>query len=499
MVVTIIAVMILILVIGGLRVHSLMASSFNNIEQIDNTLQTSADLLRAQLDEETGVRGYVATGNSAFLEPYTAAKILFPQRAAVLRTQLRSTEDGNSNAAFDDLLKKHDHWETLVERGILPNGPSRWAMVRHAIQQQFSGKLLVDSIRADFADIDAVLAQQRRAIISSTRASIDTVATFLFVSTLSFIFVGGIALRYQMQLMQRLEAARMRSREIQHELKTKQHVADLLQEALSQRPLPELPTVRFSATYVPATEQSKVGGDWYDAIELSHNRVLFIIGDVAGHGIEAAVGMSRARQAFIGSALKNPDPAHVLSSVNRELNLQGSPMVTAVCGVADSERYEFIYATAGHPPPLLVEPGQKPRFLQCGGLPLGVLPKAEYQTRVVQTVPGSMVVLYTDGAVEHSHDVLTGEALLIEAASLCHDDQSVDPATAMHKTIFADRPAGDDVAILTMGFTNELKTGMTISAEHLRTSFSGHIARMPYGVGKADAGINTSQYGLRAA
>ena len=494
-----IILMVVVLLFGGLRVHGLIVESFHNIDSIDNTLQASSGLLRTQLDEETGIRGYAATGNTVFLEPFVAARIDFPKRAADLQTRLHELRDTNAGNALADLVIAHARWEKLVANSVLRNTPSRLRVARYSLQVQYEGKLLVDRIRSDFDDIDNVLTRNRRAIIASTRRSIDTIAVFVFGSILSFMAIGGFVVRHQFLLSRRLESVRIRAREIQSELNTKHHIAEVLQEALSQRPLPALPSVRFSATYVPASEQSKVGGDWYDAIELSHNRVLFVIGDVAGHGIEAAVGMSRARQAFIGSALKNPDPAHVLASVNAELNAQGSPMVTAVCGVADSDRYEFIYATAGHPPPLLMEPGHKPRLLQCGGLPLGVLPHAEYHTKVVQTVPGAMVVLYTDGAVEHSHDVLSGEAQLIQAAEHCRDNENVDPATAMHEAIFSGRAAGDDVAILTMGFTSELKTGMTISAEHLRNSFSGRISRKSSPSDPSRPHTPGSLYRLRAA
>lgn len=473
------AVVVMILIFGGIRLHHLLDDSFNNMNIIDNTIEKNANLLRLQLDEETGIRGFSITGNTMFLDPFHSAREAFPQQAASLQADLQAFRDPRAGQALADLVVAHAHWEAFVAEHALRSGRVNGGGKSSYLSVQYTGKVLVDRMRDDFHDIDAVLKKNRALIGIGSRHSIDTIGAFVILSLTAFLLVGGFLVREQFFLSRRLESTRLRGREMQSELKTKQHIAELLQEALSQRPLPALPSVRFSATYVPASEQSKVGGDWYDAIELSENRVLFVIGDVAGHGIEAAVGMSRARQAFIGSALKNPDPASVLASVNAELNAQGSPMVTAVCGVADSDRYEFIYATAGHPPPLLVEPGQKPRLLECGGLPLGVLPHAEYRTRVVQTLPGAMVVLYTDGAVEHSHDVLSGEALLIESAEQCRNQTDVDPATALHRAIFAGRTAGDDVAILTMGFTSGQKTGMTISAEHIGSSFSGRIRRTP--------------------
>jgi serine phosphatase RsbU (regulator of sigma subunit) len=226
----------------------------------------------------------------------------------------------------------------------------------------------------------------------------------------------------------------------------------MLQEAFLQKPLPKLTGVSFSATYVPATESTKVGGDWYEGVELSEARVLFAIGDVAGHGLPAAVSMNRARQALLSASLLDPDPASLLTRVNETLLRQNSPMVTALCGYADSQTYQFTYATAGHPPPILLEPGKALRSLQYGGLPLSIVRHAEYRSHTIQTVPGAMLVLYTDGLIEHSHDVLTGEALLLEAVAQSVHEKASDPAGSIRDAIFKERTVGDDVAIFTIAF-----------------------------------------------
>jgi serine phosphatase RsbU (regulator of sigma subunit) len=185
---------------------------------------------------------------------------------------------------------------------------------------------------------------------------------------------------------------------------------------------------------------------------MSKDRVMFVIGDVAGHGLEAAVAMNRARQTLISAALVDADPGPMLARANAELLRQNAQMVTVVCGHADASTYEFTYASAGHPPPILVEPGQPPRMLEFGGLPLAVMDAAVYRTIRVQSVPGAMLVLYTDGAVEHSKDVLRGESTLLEAVAQSVADEAANPAAAIHEAIFTDRSVGDDVAILTVAF-----------------------------------------------
>lgn len=466
--------MAMILVGGGFSIRSLVAESFHDINRIDATAQTSEDLLRAMLDQEAGIRGAAAAENTLFLEPFTLGSERFPIYRSQLSAELAALGEIDAERALTDLSATEGEWRSQIAAKILQDVLSSSHPHSRQLDIEIRGKELIDHIRADFNTIDGALNTRRDLTIQQTSRSLDAVGTFILLCVLGFAIVCTLILRHFSFLSHRLEAVRLRARVTQSELATKQHIAEVLQEALSQRPLPSMPSLRFSASYVPAAEQSKVGGDWYDAIELANNRVIVIVGDVAGHGIDAAVWMSRARQAFIGSALKDPDPASVLTNVNAELCAQGSPMVTAVCGLADSETYQFIFATAGHPPPLLIEPGHRPSFLPCGGLPLGVVPETQYQTRTVQTLPSATFVLYTDGAIEYTHDVLEGEALLIEAADRCRDVAG-EYAKEIHRTLFAGRVAGDDVAILTLGFMSELQTGMKICVESLQSSVSAHI------------------------
>jgi serine phosphatase RsbU (regulator of sigma subunit) len=208
----------------------------------------------------------------------------------------------------------------------------------------------------------------------------------------------------------------------------------------------------LSATYAPATEDTKVGGDWYDAIEVSTRRVFFAMGDVAGHGIDAAIAMNRSRFALVSSGLREGVPAMALGRVNDELLRENGLMVTALAGIIDSSTREIVYSNAGHPPPVLLEPGSEPRFLMAGGPPLGVVQGAEYTTFRVRTVPGALLVLYTDGVIEHSKNMLEGESQLLAAVGALGEGPHEAAASRIYDAIFDDRSASDDVAIMTVGF-----------------------------------------------
>jgi serine phosphatase RsbU (regulator of sigma subunit)/CHASE3 domain sensor protein len=473
-------VLVLALLIGGgLTVRTLITRAFDDTTRVRDTLGLSRRSLVAQLDEETGVRGYAATHDRNFLEPFDSAKLRLPGLLAELETQLALDQLDDARLAAADAADANRAWVDAVALPIAEDRRGASPAVT-----EIAGKALVDRFRADIERINTSVTAKTVTVQTSVQRAIDRINVLIFITSLIVAAIGGSFLEWQRRAAIRIERERLRAEHEERAAQTlraaydaEKRIADSLQEAIAQRPLPVLPTLRFSATYVPATEETKVGGDWYDAIELPNNRVLFAIGDVTGHGIEAAVTMNRARQALISSALLAGDPADVLARVNDEMYRQNAPLVTAVTGYADAGTYEFVYATAGHPPPLLIEPGRRPRLLDCGSLPLGALAGSTYELHRIQSVPGATLVLYTDGAVEHSRDVIAGELMLIDAAAGAAAENVDDTASYIHATIFAGRPVGDDVAILTIGFTADAATGVRISADDSQSAFTGRIGR----------------------
>lgn len=493
--VTVVALVFALLLGGGILVRRYVGSAFSAAQRLDDARNLLAQRLTLELDQETGVRGYAATGDPVFLEPYRNA---LPRAAEVSqRLDASLTALGLGAAPLADARTVAATWSRAVAEPTLrsPKGGAR------AIQQQ--GKVLMDRFRADVAQIDAELAARERVVGRETRAAIDRINLFVG-GVIVLLLLAGIGHASQQMRAEarvrdherRAEDERRRAAALQAAYVAEKRIADTLQEAFTQRPLPTLPTLRFSATYVPATEEAKVGGDWYDALELPGDRALFVIGDVTGHGIDAAVAMSRARQSLISSALVDPDPAAVLARVNSEILAAGAPLVTAVVGFADASTYEFVYAIAGHPPPVLQEPGRPPRLLECGSLPLGAIADPRYRLNRLQSVPGATLILYTDGAVEHTHDVVEGEALLLDAVARVTDHRA-DPAAVIHEAIFHGRQAGDDVAILTIGFAAEPAIGLTISADQAQTGFAGRIVRG--GESRGATGLRLGRRVLRPA
>jgi len=235
----------------------------------------------------------------------------------------------------------------------------------------------------------------------------------------------------------------------------------------------------FTATYLPAAARSLVGGDWYDAFELPHGRVMFSIGDVCGHGIEAAVVMSRARQAIIAAALQDSNPGSVLTRANETLMMYDTKFATAICGYIDPGTLEITYATAGHPPAILVDQNGAAQLLQYDGLPLGIQRESTYRTFSLTAEHGSLLVLYTDGLIEYDHDVIEGQQRMLEAAKNIAVQRLIDPAGAIEDAIFKNHQPLDDAAILTIAFRDSSIDGADLDSSG-RWSIGLRGKRAPY-------------------
>ncbi|QLJ06446.1 SpoIIE family protein phosphatase [Streptomyces sp. NEAU-sy36] len=168
----------------------------------------------------------------------------------------------------------------------------------------------------------------------------------------------------------------------------------------TQAPL-RVPSLQVAVRYRPAETEHLVGGDWYDAVVLPSGLVLLCVGDVAGHGIEAATSMVVLRNALRGLAVTGAGPAQLLSWLNIVAHhLTGAVTATAVCGLYDAERRTLRWARAGHLPPVLVRTGEATPLPRLKGLLLGALPEAEYEETEVRLAAGDTLLMYTDGLIE---------------------------------------------------------------------------------------------------
>ncbi|MBV9083718.1 MAG: serine/threonine-protein phosphatase, partial [Acidobacteriaceae bacterium] len=230
-------------------------------------------------------------------------------------------------------------------------------------------------------------------------------------------------------------------------------IADTLQAAFFQPSLPQLPQLGLHGSYVPAEEHTSIGGDWYDAFIVREGQLFFSIGDVTGHGLDAAVTMSRARQSLIVNAMRESDPAKILEWTNNALVVQADRIVTAICGFVDLRSLEIRYATAGHPPPVMAHVEQPARFLSYGGLPLAVERYASFETFREGATGGALLVLYTDGLIEYKRNLSAAETQLLSVADeIVQSGQIDDPSAFIRTRFFEQASPADDVAVLAISF-----------------------------------------------
>ncbi|PRY48460.1 serine phosphatase RsbU (regulator of sigma subunit) [Geodermatophilus tzadiensis] len=199
-------------------------------------------------------------------------------------------------------------------------------------------------------------------------------------------------------------------------------VAETLQHSLLTPP-PERAGLQIAVRYRPAGSHALVGGDWYDAVAQPDGATLLVIGDVTGHGVEAAAAMAQLRSAVRTLAYDSPDsPARTLDRVDRVLSgLHTGTLATALVArlelpAADGTR-TLRWSSAGHLPPLLVAPDAAVRVLSSPAERLlGTQEPARRSDQQTVLRPGEAVLLVTDGLVEVGRqDVDTGMARLVDA------------------------------------------------------------------------------------
>ena len=226
-------------------------------------------------------------------------------------------------------------------------------------------------------------------------------------------------------------------------------VAETLQRSLLPEKLPRIDGVQLEARYLPAAQGTRIGGDWYDALELEDGRVAVVVGDVVGHGLRAATVMGQLRNAFRAYALVETSPAATLARLNRLLSKEDRDvMATALYLIFDRDTGKVVFSSAGHPPALVVT-RDGPRFLEGGrSVPLGTADPATYRDEAAVIESGSTMLLYTDGLVERRDTPLEDRlAQLATVAGVAGGDLS-DVCDQVLQGILGGLRPSDDVALL---------------------------------------------------
>ncbi|MFE2917963.1 SpoIIE family protein phosphatase [Kitasatospora indigofera] len=200
----------------------------------------------------------------------------------------------------------------------------------------------------------------------------------------------------------------------------------------SRGPL-DLDDLRVAVRYRPAEKEHLVGGDWYDTVDLPSGQILLCVGDVAGHGIEAATGMVALRNALRGLAATGAGPAQLLSWLNSVTHhLTDNVTATAVCALYEPKTHVLRWARAGHLPPVLLRDGLARELPMVGGILLGAIHQADYEEGEIELKSGDTLMMYTDGLIERKDRSLQ-ESLHALLATAQTPEPSNDPAELEHR------------------------------------------------------------------
>ncbi|WP_329500293.1 GAF domain-containing SpoIIE family protein phosphatase [Kitasatospora herbaricolor] len=229
--------------------------------------------------------------------------------------------------------------------------------------------------------------------------------------------------------------------------------AEQFQRLLLPR-LPDLAPLSAWAVYQPAAEPALLGGDWYDALVLPDGGRAMVVGDVVGHDVAAAAAMSQVRNML--QALIYDDaalPSGVLGRLDRTLHaLPEVPMATACLARFDRQQdgWAMRWSNAGHPPPLLVTPDGRARYLDGPpDVPLGVDTAVPRFDHLCPLPAGATVVMFTDGLVEHPRGDLDEGLRSVAAVAAALADR---PVEQLGRRVAEARPGDghDDVAVLAL-------------------------------------------------
>lgn len=252
--------------------------------------------------------------------------------------------------------------------------------------------------------------------------------------------------RSDTELLQ-VAAERVAGAMVSQQLAVEAAAVRLLERGLRPGRLPRLPGLQLAARYV-AAESRQIGGDWYDAFTVPSGRLWLVMGDVAGHGLDAAVVMGRVKSALRAYALRCDEPHVVLERTDRKIqHFEVNTMITVVCAVAPPPYDRFEISSAGHPPPVLARPGEPAEFVAVPTAPaLGALPDVERTATTAELTDGATLLLYTDGLIEERDESIdTGLRRLRETV------HAGDPATVCRDImaeLVSSRTPPDDIAVL---------------------------------------------------
>lgn len=243
-------------------------------------------------------------------------------------------------------------------------------------------------------------------------------------------------------------------------LKQDLNTAKIIQQAILPKVFPPYPNRKDFDVFGSMTAAKDIGGDFFDFFMIDDNNFGFVIGDVSGKGIPAAIFMAVSRTLLRATALKGLPPDECLDHVNNLLCSESvsSMFVTVFYGILNTETGIITYANGGHNPPYLVKTdGTIDLIPMTGGIALGVMEEMPFISKTLALKPGEAVFLFTDGVTEAMDSVenLYSEERLVDKLNLSHSKGIQEITKDIIDDVFLyskDVPQSDDITVLTFRY-----------------------------------------------
>ncbi len=214
----------------------------------------------------------------------------------------------------------------------------------------------------------------------------------------------------------------LRTKELEKELE----IAGRLQQSILPQSMPRIPGLDISAVSIPC---HSVGGDIYDVVKLSPDKIAFCIGDVSGKGVPGAIMMSMLYTGYRGLIHEHECTCDTVAELNKMITMRSSlgTYATFFFGILDHRAMKLHYTNAGHNPPYLFKRNGQFTELKKGGIVLGFMAEQKYEEEELTVEPGDILVLYTDGVTEsfNEQDEMFGEGRVRDMI-VAHQDESAD-------------------------------------------------------------------------
>lgn len=276
----------------------------------------------------------------------------------------------------------------------------------------------------------------------------------LAVFTIAGLIVGAEAHEREVATKTAVIAT-SRARLSEEERRLERQIAVRLQEELLRGRSLEHPQVSIAARYEAGSDALLVGGDWYDVFDLPDGKVGLTVGDVVGHGLEATASMGRLRTAMTALAPHTESPGRLLSDLDRFAHAYSeNPYATAAYALLDPGTGLLRYASAGHPPMLVVEPDGTTRWLVEGRSSPLVEDVISHRPEASTTLsPGALLIGYTDGLIERRGESLqTGLDRLEAAAATMHRQSEEEICDLLFERLGVGVKRNDDIAVVVLRY-----------------------------------------------